>query len=247
MRSRIVGLGAWWLWGLAVPAWAEPAPTVAEWVRLTTSTQATLVVGALPAWWLIRRYRRSGLIAVAIVAATMLVAQPVIKELIDRPRPTDVQVDAVGWQAGGEGSDGAGGRVEPPDLVGAIVGDVVGGPIGVRERADRRIENAADGRTSLTGAVSVAVGVQRPAEPPPSGPLAQRAPDPARSGSWSPRAVGSGSCTQRPLAPARSDLRAPRAVGSGSRTQRAPGPPRAAASQPRPRSVNPAASSDSAA
>jgi membrane-associated phospholipid phosphatase len=74
-------------------ALAEPAPTLAEWVRLTTSTQATLVVAAVPAWWLIRRYRRAGVVAVVIVAGTMLVAQPVLKELVDRPRPTEAQVD----------------------------------------------------------------------------------------------------------------------------------------------------------
>lgn len=30
MRFRIVGLGAWWLWGWSVPARAEPMPTVAQ-------------------------------------------------------------------------------------------------------------------------------------------------------------------------------------------------------------------------
>jgi undecaprenyl-diphosphatase len=71
----------------------EPVPTLAEWVRLTTSTQAALVVGAVPALWAIRRYRRAGAVAVAIVAGTMLVAQPVLKEVVDRPRPTEAQVD----------------------------------------------------------------------------------------------------------------------------------------------------------
>ena len=72
---------------------AEPVPTLAEWVRLTTSTQATLVVMALPAWWVIARYRGAGALAVAIVLVTMLVAQPVFKEVIDRPRPVESQVD----------------------------------------------------------------------------------------------------------------------------------------------------------
>jgi membrane-associated phospholipid phosphatase len=72
---------------------AEPVPTLADWVRLTTSTQATLVVMALPAWWAITRNGRSGALAVAIVLVTMLVAQPVLKEVIDRPRPTETQVD----------------------------------------------------------------------------------------------------------------------------------------------------------
>jgi membrane-associated phospholipid phosphatase len=72
---------------------AEPVPTLAEWVRLSTSTQATLVVMALPAWWAVTRHGRAGALAVAILLVTMLVAQPVIKEVIDRPRPTEAQVD----------------------------------------------------------------------------------------------------------------------------------------------------------
>jgi membrane-associated phospholipid phosphatase len=71
----------------------EPVPTIAEWVRLTTSTQAALVVGAVPAWWAVRTYKRAGAVAVVIVAGTMLVAQPVLKEVVDRPRPTEAQVE----------------------------------------------------------------------------------------------------------------------------------------------------------
>jgi membrane-associated phospholipid phosphatase len=80
----------------AVRRWqrlGEPVPTFAEWVRLTTSTQATIAIAAIPAWWSIRRYGRSGVLAVLIVAGTMLVAQPVVKEVIDRPRPNDTQVE----------------------------------------------------------------------------------------------------------------------------------------------------------
>ena len=80
----------------AVRRWqrlGEPVPTFAEWVRLTTSTQATIAIAAIPAWWLIRRYGRSGVLTVLIVAGTMLVAQPVVKEVIDRPRPNDTQVE----------------------------------------------------------------------------------------------------------------------------------------------------------
>ncbi len=71
----------------------EPVPTLAEWIRLTTSTQATLLVAAVPAVLVIRRHRRAGVVAVVIVVVTMLVAQPVLKEIIDRPRPTAAQVD----------------------------------------------------------------------------------------------------------------------------------------------------------
>jgi membrane-associated phospholipid phosphatase len=72
---------------------AEPVPTLAEWVRLTTSTQATLIVMAVPALWAIIRHRRRGAIAVVISVFTMLVAQPVMKEIVDRPRPTEADVE----------------------------------------------------------------------------------------------------------------------------------------------------------
>lgn len=82
---------------LAIVTWwqrfGEPIPTIAEWVRLTTSTEANLIVAALPAWFLVHRYGRLAAAAVAIGVVTMLLAQPLIKELVDRPRPTADQVD----------------------------------------------------------------------------------------------------------------------------------------------------------
>ncbi len=71
----------------------EPVPTLAEWIRLTTSTEANLIVAALPAWLVVRRYGRAGALAVSIGIFTMLVAQPLLKLLIDRPRPSEEQVD----------------------------------------------------------------------------------------------------------------------------------------------------------
>ena len=82
---------------LAVIGWwqrfGEPVPTLAEWVRLTTSTEACLIVFAVPALLAIKRHRRAGGAAIAIAVLTMLVAQPVLKEVIDRPRPSPEQVD----------------------------------------------------------------------------------------------------------------------------------------------------------
>jgi membrane-associated phospholipid phosphatase len=71
----------------------EPIPTLAEWVRLTTSTEASLIVFAVPAVLVVRRYGSAGAVAVAIAAVTMLIAQPLIKDVIDRPRPSTEQVD----------------------------------------------------------------------------------------------------------------------------------------------------------
>jgi undecaprenyl-diphosphatase len=71
----------------------EPIPTIAEAVRLTTSTEAALLVALLPAMWIVRRDHRRGAIAITIALVTMLVTQPMIKELIDRPRPSAELVD----------------------------------------------------------------------------------------------------------------------------------------------------------
>ena len=74
-------------------SWPEPFPTVADWVWTVTSTEAALLVMIAPAAWLIYRYRWHGATAVAVAVLTMLVVQPVLKELVDRPRPTVEQVD----------------------------------------------------------------------------------------------------------------------------------------------------------
>lgn len=71
----------------------EPVPTLADIVRATTGTEAALVVLIVPAVWVVWRYRVAGAIAVAIALASMLVVQPVMKEIVDRPRPSVEQVD----------------------------------------------------------------------------------------------------------------------------------------------------------
>jgi membrane-associated phospholipid phosphatase len=66
----------------------EPVPTLADVVWKITGTEAALVVAALPAGWLLARRGRQGALVVAIAALTMLVVQPLVKELVDRPRPS---------------------------------------------------------------------------------------------------------------------------------------------------------------
>jgi len=66
----------------------EPVPTLADVVWMVTGTEAALLVAVLPAGWLLARRERQGAIVVAIAAATMLVVQPLVKELVDRPRPS---------------------------------------------------------------------------------------------------------------------------------------------------------------
>lgn len=70
-----------------------PAPAIADAARVVTGTEGTLVMMAAPAAWLLARRGRPGAIAVAIAVVTMLVAQPVVKEIVDRPRPSEQLVD----------------------------------------------------------------------------------------------------------------------------------------------------------
>ncbi len=71
----------------------EPVPSVADFVRSTTGTEGSLVVGVLPGIWLVRRYGRAGLGAALIGLFALLVVQPVYKEVVDRPRPDATQVE----------------------------------------------------------------------------------------------------------------------------------------------------------
>jgi undecaprenyl-diphosphatase len=66
----------------------EPVPTLADVVWALTGTEAALIVAALPAGWLLVRRDRQGALVVVIAAVTMLVVQPLVKEVVDRPRPS---------------------------------------------------------------------------------------------------------------------------------------------------------------
>jgi membrane-associated phospholipid phosphatase len=70
-----------------------PIPAIADGVLVVTGTEATLVVGIVPAAWLVRRHGRRGLAAVLFILGAILVVQPLSKEVIDRERPTSDQVE----------------------------------------------------------------------------------------------------------------------------------------------------------
>lgn len=73
--------------------WGQPVPVFADVLRATTGTEGNLLIGLIPAVWLIRRHGRRGVAAVAICLVAMLVVQPVSKELVDRDRPNEEQVE----------------------------------------------------------------------------------------------------------------------------------------------------------
>ena len=71
----------------------EPVPSLAEFVRFTTGSEGALLVAAPAIAWLAWRRRRRDYLAIAVVLGTILVVQPVAKEIVDRPRPDSSQVD----------------------------------------------------------------------------------------------------------------------------------------------------------
>ena len=79
-----VGYVEWWQ-GLG-----EPALSIADAVWSTTGTEAALVVAAAAAIWMLGRrgQRRQGAVVIVVAAVTMLVVQPVVKQIVDRPRPS---------------------------------------------------------------------------------------------------------------------------------------------------------------
>ncbi len=77
----------WW------QGFGTPVPEFADFIRATTGTEGNLLIGIVPAIWLVRRHGRRGAAAVAIVLVAMLIVQPVSKELVDRERPDEQQVD----------------------------------------------------------------------------------------------------------------------------------------------------------
>jgi undecaprenyl-diphosphatase len=77
----------WW------QGFGTPVPEFGDVVRATTGTEGNLLIGIVPAVWLVRRHGRRGAAAVAVVLVAMLIVQPVSKELVDRDRPDAQQVD----------------------------------------------------------------------------------------------------------------------------------------------------------
>jgi undecaprenyl-diphosphatase len=82
-----LGYIQWW------QSFGGPVPGIADVVRQVTGTEAALLVGVLPALWLIRRDRRSAMVIVATALTAMLVVQPLAKEFVGRPRPNAAIVD----------------------------------------------------------------------------------------------------------------------------------------------------------
>lgn len=71
----------------------EPVPTIADAVRDVTGTEASLVVLAPVAVYAVWRSRARAVAAVAVLLLAMLVVQPVLKDVIDRERPSPDQVE----------------------------------------------------------------------------------------------------------------------------------------------------------
>lgn len=70
----------------------EPVPTIADAVRDATGTEASLVVLAPVAALALWRHRARALPPLTVLLVAMLVVQPVLKDVVDRDRPTAGQV-----------------------------------------------------------------------------------------------------------------------------------------------------------
>lgn len=74
-------------------SFGTPVPEFADVVRATTGTEGNLLIGIVPAVWLVRRHGRRGVAAVVVVLVALLIVQPVSKFLVDRERPDAQHVE----------------------------------------------------------------------------------------------------------------------------------------------------------
>ncbi|MEX2158630.1 MAG: phosphatase PAP2 family protein [Dehalococcoidia bacterium] len=80
-----------------IASWAQdqpfPGQRFSEFVRAVTTTQVCLVVGAgaVVALALLRRWPEAAALAIALIGLSIM--QPVLKELVDRPRPVEPLVE----------------------------------------------------------------------------------------------------------------------------------------------------------
>lgn len=71
----------------------EPVGSVADFVRLTTGTEGNLIVLVPLAVVVVARHGRPGAVVVAFALVAMLGVQPGLKDVVDRPRPDETQVE----------------------------------------------------------------------------------------------------------------------------------------------------------
>lgn len=71
----------------------EPVPTLAAALRATNGSEGNLVLAAPVVAWLLWRHRPVGFAVAAVVVGSILVVQPLTKAVVDRPRPTEAQVE----------------------------------------------------------------------------------------------------------------------------------------------------------
>lgn len=71
----------------------EPVESIAEFVRATTGTEGGLIVLAPLAVVLVARYGGPGWVVVGVALVAMLGVQPGLKDVVDRPRPDEPQVE----------------------------------------------------------------------------------------------------------------------------------------------------------
>lgn len=80
-------------WLQSLPGWLEP---VADAIRAVSGTQQVLAAGVVVALWSLWRRGWPVALMVAGLLATLSVVQPLLKDVVDRPRPDAALVDVLG-------------------------------------------------------------------------------------------------------------------------------------------------------
>jgi undecaprenyl-diphosphatase len=102
-----------------VQNWDWLGGTFADAIRFITGTEVVVATGAIIAVVLWVRGERRAALTVAIALVLVEIAQPLIKEIVDRPRPSDDEVDIRGSIT--SPSFPAGHVMSPTVLYGALI------------------------------------------------------------------------------------------------------------------------------
>ena len=146
----------------ALQALPSAASSVAGAVLTVTSTEAALVVLVPLSVVLLLRWGRRGLAAALVLVVAMLVVQPALKDIVDRPRPDPTQVEVR------EGSESesypSGHSLSTTAVWGTAVGVVWGVASRIPGRTGRRVAALMCAPIVLTGLASPVQGTHWPTD-----------------------------------------------------------------------------------
>jgi undecaprenyl-diphosphatase len=144
-----------------IQTWDWFGGAFADVVRFVTGTQVVLITGAVVAATLFLLGERRAAIALVLALIVLSILQPAIKEIVDRPRPTDDLVDIRGGIT--SPSFPSGHVMSPTVLYGVIIAFA---SVRLRWRAIARagVVGACTTLLVVTGAVNLYLGVHWPTD-----------------------------------------------------------------------------------